>query len=419
MNSSTGGMRKWREKDWTWNLVTALALALAVVFGLLAWRHTDDFDRAFDAMVGGLRVTVMDLNGNVVSDTTGAVLGDHSRREEFLAALRTGSGTAVRRSDTTGREMAYSARQVGGSIIRCAIPFDAMLSLRRLDRLGSAIAAGAMFFFAVFLVVAFIRIRRRFAVLAADRAATRRRLEEAERMAKFRRDFAADFSHELRTPLAALLGAAELLGTSGRLSDDNRRRLSETVVSGARRLDALAGDVLALAELERVSASGDPMTDETCDLSATVAGVVAAFADEARRAGAELTVETEPGVLAHARTRLVERAVSNLVVNAIRHAEAKRIRVKVCRDGAVGCVTVTDDGIGIAAEHLPRLFERFYRPDRSRSRERGGTGLGLAIVKHAVEACGGDVTVESTVGGGTTFRMRIPEAVEVKGNSHA
>ncbi len=130
-----------------------------------------------------------------------------------------------------------------------------------------------------------------------------------------------------------------------------------------------------------------------------------------------MSVETVPELRVRAGRRLVERAVSNLVVNAIRHAEARRIAVTVARADGTGIVTVADDGVGIAAEHLPRLFERFYRPDRSRSRERGGTGLGLAIVKHAAESCGGDVTVESAVGGGTAFRLRFPLA-EAKGNAH-
>ena len=395
-----------------WMFVAALAFALAVAFGVLAWRHADEFDRAVNEMVGGLRVTVLDLNGNVVSDTAGTVTGDHSRREEFLSALRSGYGTAVRRSDTLGREMAYSARQVGPSIIRCAIPFDEMSRLRRMDRLGGAIAAGAMFFLAAFAAVALGRVRRRIALLAAEREETRRRLDEAERMAKFRRDFAADFSHELRTPLAAMMGAAELLGMGDGLTDANRRRLSETVVTGARRLDALAGDVLALAELENsVPAAGVP-ADETCDLAAVASDVVALLTAEAGAAGAILTVNAVPELRVRAGRRIVERAVSNLVVNAVRHAEAKRIAVTVERADGRGVVTVADDGVGIAAEHLPRLFERFYRPDRSRSRERGGTGLGLAIVKHAADACGGDVTVASTAGAGTTFRMRIPVAEE-------
>ena len=385
------------------------ALAGAVAFAVMALGQGRRFERAFDEMVNGLRVTVLDLNGNVVSDTVGAVSGDHSKREEFREALATGVGTAVRKSASTGAYTIYSARQIGPHILRCAIPFNRLRQLQAVDRRGDLTAALAVLFALVFTFVLVLRMNRRVAQLAAERDAERRRGEEAERMARFRRDFVADFSHELRTPLTGIMGAAEMLAAdSPAISAESRRRLSDTLCGESRRLEALSREVLQLAELD--AAEVKTVEGGKTRLDEAVRREICELMPVAAREGVELAVDAVPRLETAVPRHYVGRILSNLVINAVRYASASRISVSLDASGGYAHLKVADDGVGIAAEHLPRLFERFYRVDKARSRSRGGSGLGLAIVKHTAEAFGGTVEVRSTLGAGTEFTVRLPLA---------
>jgi signal transduction histidine kinase len=398
----------------------ALALAGALAFAVMTVRQGRHFDRAFDEMVNGLRVTVFDLNGNVVSDTVAGTGGDHSRREEFMEALSTGTGTAVRKSASTGAHTIYSARQIGPHILRCGIPFNRLKRLQSADRRGDLTAALAVLFALVFAFVLVFRMNRRVVMLAAERDAGRRRAEEAERMARFRRDFVADFSHELRTPLTGIVGAAELLGGSGaaELPEASRRRLAETIRCQSRRLEELSGEVLQLAELDTVAPGGAPRG--AADIAGVVAKVVESLRAESGEGSARIVVGPMPRAAAAMPALYVERIVGNLLANAVKHASARTITVSLAVDGASAELAVADDGVGIGADDLKRVFERFYRVDKSRGVV-VGTGLGLAIVKHTAEAFGGSARAESVPGEGSVFRVEFPlcaDAREMSGDGN-
>lgn len=223
-----------------------------------------------------------------------------------------------------------------------------------------------------------------------------------------RRDFVANVSHELKTPVASIKGFVETL-LEGRVEDPaDGRRFLEIVGRQADRLGMIIDDLLALSRIEEVEGVGNLPVAEVL-----VAELLGAVATECapRALARSIHVETDcpAGLRAEVNSPLLEQALINLVDNAIKYSDpGGLVRVGAVDGGDTVEFSVRDEGAGIAAEHLPRLFERFYRVDKGRSRKLGGTGLGLAIVKHIVQAHGGTVAVDSQPGRGSTFRITLP-----------
>ncbi len=227
----------------------------------------------------------------------------------------------------------------------------------------------------------------------------------------YRRDFVANVSHEIKTPLTVIRGAVETL-QDGALEDPEAARHFLQILSvHAERLNALVQDILALSELERRSA-GPERDFERIAATDPAASAVELLRARAAACGMELDFRDRSGgaeVLAD--RQMLEQAVMNLIVNAIRYSESEApVEIEVSAADRQVQIRVMDHGCGIAAEHLPRLFERFYRVDKARSRKAGGTGLGLAIVKHIMQLHGGSVEVQSTPGLGSTFTLLLPQA---------
>jgi two-component system, OmpR family, phosphate regulon sensor histidine kinase PhoR len=233
-------------------------------------------------------------------------------------------------------------------------------------------------------------------------------ISEIERVEKTRRDFIANVSHELRTPLTSIRGYAETLLESDGLLNDNAHDFLQVIRRNAERMGRLTEDLLVLARVE----SGE----EKLDLRAhsarhLLSEATSSMQENARTAEVELTVEDIPDWPVMADTYAVHQVFGNLISNALRYAQDGKKIIIGAHELENGIeFFVRDFGPGIASEHLPRIFERFYRVDKARSRESGGTGLGLAIVKHIVLNHGGAVRVESTVGRGTTFFFLLPKA---------
>jgi len=233
------------------------------------------------------------------------------------------------------------------------------------------------------------------------------------RAAEIRREFVANASHELKTPLTSIRGYAETLLHGGLTDEEHREGFVETIRTQAERLEGLVDDLLSLADLERPDADLDL---KDWDLGGVVRELAESFQDLASRRGLRLEVDAPPGVWVRCDRKRLELALRNLIDNAIKYTEEGWVRARVIATDGVARVEVADSGRGIPAEHIPRLFERFYRVDQGRSRALGGTGLGLSIVKHAVQLHGGTSGVESRVGGGTTFWFEIPrEGPELPG----
>jgi two-component system phosphate regulon sensor histidine kinase PhoR len=234
-------------------------------------------------------------------------------------------------------------------------------------------------------------------------------ITDLERLEQVRKDFVANVSHELRTPLAGIIGYAETL-LDGALEDaENRAQFVDIIRANAIRLGSIAADLLVLSELE---SGADPQEQETIAVRGVVESALLTVEGEARERRVTLVRDPlEDLFVAGSRLRL-EQALLNLLANAVKfNRPGGEVRVGVRRDEAgMAAITVADTGVGIPYEDLPRIFERFYRVDKARSRQVGGTGLGLSIVKHVVERMKGTVNVESQLGRGSTFTIRIPAA---------
>ncbi len=229
------------------------------------------------------------------------------------------------------------------------------------------------------------------------------------RLENIQREFVANVSHELKTPITAIQGFVEtLLGSDAHKPEDVRRFL-EIVNRHTERLNSIIEDLLALSRIEQEESG--TLEREDADLSAIAASALQLC--RARASGKDIALEHRCGgpMPARVNTRLIEQALVNLLDNAIKFsAPGRLVTIAGERQGDQWKLAVRDQGCGIAAEHLPRLFERFYRVDKARSRQSGGTGLGLAIVKHIAQAHGGAVAVESQPGAGSTFAISLPAA---------
>lgn len=224
--------------------------------------------------------------------------------------------------------------------------------------------------------------------------------ESAEQM---RREFTANVSHELKTPLQGIIGSAELI-ENGMVQPEDMPRFVGHIRAEAQRLVTLIGDIIRLSQLDE----GDVLPKERLDLLEVAQGAADDLQAEAEKKNVHLSVSGEPAELEGVR-QLIYEVAYNLGDNAIKYnVDGGSVSINVSSDGKNAKLTVSDTGIGIAAEDQSRIFERFYRVDKSHSKESGGTGLGLSIVKHAVQYHGGRISMESAPGKGTSMSVILP-----------
>jgi two-component system, OmpR family, phosphate regulon sensor histidine kinase PhoR len=233
-------------------------------------------------------------------------------------------------------------------------------------------------------------------------------ITELKQLDQIRRDFVANVSHELRTPLSILRGYIEVLFDEPQTSREELTRILSIMERHSKRLQRLVDDLLSLAQLESSHAELEISVVRMDDL---FNNLIRDWKEKLTGKNLKVIVDlpSETSVLRADGTRL-EEALHNLLDNAVKFSpDNGQIRLRGTRCGSNVVLSVTDNGIGISKEHLPRIFERFYRADKARSRELGGTGLGLAIVKHIAQLHGGRVEAESELGRGTTIRIVLPE----------
>ncbi len=224
------------------------------------------------------------------------------------------------------------------------------------------------------------------------------------RLERVRRDFVANVSHELRTPLTTIRAMAEtLLDTPDDEMVEYKSRFLPKVISEVDRLNMITDDLLTLS-----AAESKPVEKKMMDLALVVRECIEDLRAKAESKGLELRVETPSHLMAPINPHQITQVVSNLIDNAIKYSNQGEIQVTLFLEEQTAVLSVKDNGIGIAEEHHPRIFERFYRVDKGRSRSTGGTGLGLSIVKHITEAHGGRIEVDSQEGMGSTFRLYLP-----------
>ncbi|MDI9641245.1 ATP-binding protein [Kamptonema cortianum] len=225
---------------------------------------------------------------------------------------------------------------------------------------------------------------------------------DIRRLERVRRDFVANVSHELRTPMTTIRAMAETLADGGD-SREFQEKYLEKIIREVDRLTSITDDLLTLS----VAESGG-VTKSEVDAAEIVKGVVLQLQSKAEQKGLDLRYSGAQSALASLNENQFSQIVLNLVDNAINYTSAGEVIVSTELEGGELLFRVTDTGIGISSEHLPRIFERFYRVDKGRSRATGGTGLGLSIVRHLAEAHGGRVSVESELNKGSAFTVTLP-----------
>ena len=380
----------------TYFLPPVLVLIGLAASCLILWRQADRFRHGVERIAEDVRVSLIDLDGKVVYDSTGQDLPNHSDRAEFEAVKADGRArSVVRESETLHMAMFYHARRAGNYVLRIAVPYQAVTDAKADATRGllAALGIGALVILA--LVLFMRRNEQRLVRLAAERDLQDRLLAEMRKLEQFRSDFISNVTHEIKTPVTGILGAVEILADeTSALDDADRRELQKVLHDQSTRLNALVEDILSLARLEQAEA--EKLTSfAPCDVADVVQTAVNLARPAAAKTGTEIVYARHPAVRP-CDPRLIESAVTNLLQNALRYSGSEKIEVRVgtASDGRA-VISVADHGIGIPEGCQRRIFERFYRIDKDRSRTLGGTGLGLAIVKHIAQLHGGEVAVKS------------------------
>jgi two-component system, OmpR family, phosphate regulon sensor histidine kinase PhoR len=229
------------------------------------------------------------------------------------------------------------------------------------------------------------------------------------KLENIRKDFVANVSHEIKTPITAIKGFVEVLKDDRDKDEQDVKRFLEIIAKHVNRLEAIIDDLLKLSRIEKdAETEGIQLTESGIkDVLESAIQICKPLADSK---GIEIDFSCDEGLTAGINPPLLEQAVVNLLDNAIKYSDEKKpVILQALRDGEEVLIQVTDNGRGIEQEHLPRIFERFYRVDKARSRRLGGTGLGLAIVKHIIQAHGGHISVMSAPGKGSAFTIHLPK----------
>lgn len=247
-----------------------------------------------------------------------------------------------------------------------------------------------------------------FGTLAASLNQMAKRLradaDEMKRLYEKQSQFFADITHEIRNPLHTISGSLEMLEMEN-LDDEKRKKYIETAGRQTERISRLFKD---LVTLQRYDSDGYFIEDKKFDIGKTLGNVQKMYSEQAAEKEIELEADTRK-CMVHADPDKIEQVLENLVSNAVKYTNKGKIEVSVEEDNGSVLIVVTDTGIGISDDHLERLFDRFYRTDKARSRDKGGTGLGLAVVKSILNAHGSDIYVESKPGKGSKFWFRLPK----------
>ena len=369
------------------------------------------------------RVTQIDRDGNVLYDTRRdeSTLENHSGRKEIKEAFADGEGEEIRVSDTVGQEMYYYALRLDdGTVLRVSKSMDGLVGTA-LDIFPIMAALAALM-----LVIAYFLAKwqtRRlvrpiyeldlehplenetYEELTPFLEAMDKQNKEKEAVSNMRKEFSANVSHELKTPLTSISGYAEIM-KNGMVRPQDIPLFSERIYKEARRLITLVEDIIKLSKLDEESVE---LEKQDVDLYELTREIISRLSPQASQKNIRMEVTGEP-VNYFGIRQILDEMIYNVCENAVKYNnENGRVSVWVGNTLDGPKITVSDTGIGIPKEHHERIFERFYRVDKSHSKECGGTGLGLSIVKHGALLHGAKVMVDSTPGRGTRIEMQFPK----------
>ena len=384
---------------------------------------TENAETVYDSLKDSLRVTIISDRGDVLYDNAADEYGmeNHLDRPEIMQALENGEGKDIRQSQTVERSTFYYAvRLADGSVLRAgkeassiwsvymsALPLILILVLTMIGM--GAMGAGKL---TDRLMGPIMRMTEnlqdteaepRYPELEPFMYKIRKQHEEILKSANMRVEFTANVSHELKTPLTSITGYAELI-ESGMAEGEMIKRFAGEIHKNASRLLTLINDTIRLAEMDE---SRNEIEREMVEAAMVAENVAEHLHMSAQKHQVTLSVDAKPCMISADR-RMIEELMYNLCDNAIRYnvrGGSVRLTVHPVKDHVL--IMVQDTGIGISREHQERVFERFYRVDKSRSKATGGTGLGLAIVKHIAAQHGAKITMKSVLGKGTTIVVRF------------
>ena len=368
------------------------------------------------------RVTQIDVDGSVLYDSrrpdgTESTTENHAGRKEVKDALAKGSGEDVRRSATVGKDMYYYALLLeDGSVLRVSKVADSLVSTAMALFPVMGTLAVLMVLFALLLARwQTARLIKPINALDLEQplenevyeelnpllVAIDKQNKEKEAVSNMRKEFSANVSHELKTPLTSISGYAEIM-KNGMVRPDDMPLFSERIYKEARRLITLVEDIIKLSKLDEESVE---LEKEDVNLYDLTREIISRLSPQAAQKDVHMELSGEP-VYYNGIRQILDEMIYNVCENAVKYNnEGGRVTVWVGNTLDGPKVSVSDNGIGIPKEHQERIFERFYRVDKSHSKERGGTGLGLSIVKHGALLHGAKVNVESEPGKGTKIEM--------------
>ena len=357
----------------------------------------EDYIRTWKQPFEQLRVSIITLSGAVIYDNTlpSDSLDNHRYRPEIDDALRKGSGYHIgRQSVSDGREYFYSATKGERVIVRSAIPYSASLSdLLKVDW---------TYFGAIIIISLAMTI---LAYFATGNLAHKAAMLEQEEKNRLKRQLTNNINHELKTPVASIQVCLETLLSGISLSEEKRQEFIERCYINCNRLRKLLDDISLITRME----DGSRLIEKE---SVTINSIIGEIAEELNLMPEEerycLHTNFADDVIINGNVSLIGSIFRNLTENAIAYSGGKNIFILLVENTSTHCtIRFEDDGCGVEEHQLQRLFERFYRVDKGRSRKFGGTGLGLAIVKHAVLFHGGSISVCNRPGGGLRFEFML------------
>lgn len=397
------GFQYLREKEYKSDFLSAqlqqynLHLLVAIEDG----ESYEEYIATHEKPMDDLRITLITLSGAVVYDNTipADSLGNHSNRPEIVDALHDGSGYHIgRQSESDGREYFYSATRGERVIVRTAIPYSSTLK--------DLLEADWSFLIVMITITLSMSVIAYFTTRKLGKDIERvNRFEAEQEKNRLKRQLTNNINHELKTPVASIQVCLETLLSGISLSEEKRQELIERCYSNNERLRRLLADVSLITRMEDGSAFIGKEEVVINDILCEIAHELEIMPDEER-----MTLHTNfsERVMIGGNLSLIGSIFRNLTENAIAYSEGKNIYISLMANNDKEChIRFEDDGCGVENKQLSRLFERFYRVDKGRSRQKGGTGLGLAIVKHAVQFHGGTITASNRPNGGLRFDFTL------------
>ena len=383
----------------------------------------ESYLKIMDKVHKDTRITLIDSDGNVKYDSKEdeVTFQNHKNRPEVKEALKTGSGQDIRESNTLNKEMFYYAVKLeNGDILRVSKTVDtAFRTAMKVFPVMGLIAVIMLAFASALVKWQVTRLIRPINRLDLENPLENdvyeeltpllqsidKQNKEKEAVANMRKEFSANVSHELKTPLTSISGYAEIM-MNGLVRPEDIPRFSETIYKEARRLLTLIEDIIKISKLDDESVELEKEDVDLFELTREIVSRLSLTAAQ-RNIHMELTGES---VKIHGIRQILDEMIYNITENAVKYnKENGNVTIWVGNTLEGPKVRVSDTGIGIPKEHQDRIFERFYRVDKSHSKERGGTGLGLSIVKHGAILHGAKVQVDSEYGKGTRMEIIFPE----------